>query len=262
MFFQVTALPSALMGPLGVDTAWVWLTYPLVTQMAIHWFLLFMYVFYWVCSSLERQWGSQKFGRVFVVVTLLTACAYWAGHAALQQTPNPSVSIGGLVLPELTMFVIWGALNAEASVLLFFVLPIKAKYMAWASVALSYFQIGPILGLFVISVPLASWFWAKGTGAGLPSAPGKSIGQRLQERKREQRKSRFKMLEGQGRSEQSKDVPDLRKFQKEAEAKQKSAEGAELDRILDKIRFEGMSALSPEEKETLDKQSRKLKGEL
>ena len=71
LFFQLTGIPTALMGPLGVDTAWVWLTYPLVTPMEIHWFLLSMYVFYWVCSSLERQWGSQKFGRVFVVVTLL-----------------------------------------------------------------------------------------------------------------------------------------------------------------------------------------------
>ena len=88
--------------------------------------------------------------------------------------------------------------------------------------------------------------------------PGKSISQRFEERKRAKRKARFKLVEGTSNPLPDAKVPDLKALTREAESRQKSVDQAELDRILDKIRFEGMAALTPEKKETLDSQSRKL----
>lgn len=268
-FFGVSQAVELLSGPIGVSTAWKWLFYPLLTLMPIHWFLLFLYVFWWIGTSLERQWGSEKFGRVFVALTLLSACAFWAGTAAAAQAWNPQFAMPlGLTHVELGLFLIWCSINSEATILAFFVIPIKAKWMGIASLVLGYFQMGPILGLGYIAVPIGCWFWAQRDSAKLHggSPSSKSIGDRLEERRRKKKKSRFKVLEGKkldapAATFPESNVPDLRELNREKAAKEKSANEAELDRILDKIRFEGMTALTPEEKSTLDQQSQRLKDE-
>lgn len=261
VFFGLPQVPAALAGELGVSTAWRWLTYPLFSPQPFIWFALELFIFYLFGSSLERRWGSEKFGRVFVVTTLLTACAFWCGYAVLQETMNPTAAVAGLRLPELTLFVIWAALNDDAPVLAYFVIPIKARYMAFGILIIEFFNNGPVMGIAAIAVPIASWFWARRPGSGsmpAPSKPRKSLSQRFEERKRAKRKARFKVVEGNSNPLPEARVPDLKALNEEMKGSVKSADQAELDRILDKIRFEGISALTPEEKETLDSQSRKL----
>jgi hypothetical protein len=185
----------------------------------------------------------------------------WAGVAALSGTLTPEFAMAGLRRPESVLFLIWCALNAEATILAFFIIPVKAKYLGFAFLVLDYFQNGPVMGLFAISVPLGAWFWARRPGSGAPVSSGKhkSIAQRLREKKRERKKSRFKLLEGQGKTTPKAQVPDLRELSRDMKAKEKTAAAAELDRILDKIRFDGMAALSDEERETLDRHSKRLK---
>jgi len=260
-FFGMPEVPTALAGELGVNTAWRWLTYPLFSPGQVLFFLIGLFVFYLFGGQLERRWGSEKFGRVFVVITLLTACAYWVGFAAIQQTLNPQAQVAGLWLPDISLFMIWAALNDEATVLAFFVIPIRARYMAIGIMVLTFFGHGPIFGLAAVAVPIASWFWARRPGSGsysAPKKPRKTISERFEERKRAKRKARFKLVEGKSNPLPETKVPDLKSLNREAEIKQKSIDEAELDRILDKIRFEGMAALTPDEKETLDSQSRKL----
>jgi membrane associated rhomboid family serine protease len=261
MFFGQGQVGTALAGELGVSTAWRWLTYPLFSPQPFLWFAIGLVIFYLFGGSLERRWGSEKFGRVFVVVTLLTACAYWCGYAVMQETLNPTATVAGLRLPDLTLFVIWAALNDEAPVLAYFVIPIRARYMAIGVLVLSFFDNGPILGLAAISVPIASWFWARRPESGRSGSvkkPGKSISQRFEERKRAKRKARFKLVEGNSNPLPETKVPDLKTLNRDVPEPKKSVNEAELDRILDKIRFEGMASLTPEEKDTLDSQSRKL----
>lgn len=265
VFFKQPLLASVLAGPLTLEAAWRWLTYPLYTPMGVAWLLLFLFVFHWIGSSLERQWGSEKFLRVFVVVTLLTSAAYWVGHAVEQQSVTPAVSLVGLTLPETTLFCIWAALNSEASILLFFVLPVKARYLAIASMVIYYFSVGPVVGAFAVLVPIGGWYWARKGGSGAPGRAKQSVGEMIKQKQRERKKSKFKLVEGEGRgaltpSALKTNIPDLRELNKKVPSSGME-EGGELDRILDKIRFEGMSALTPGERETLDRQSRKLKGE-
>lgn len=198
-FFGLPEVPMALAGELGVSTAWRWLTYPLFTPTPILYLLIGLYVFHLFGSSLERQWGSEKFGRVFVVITLLTACAHWVGYAVLQESLNPQAQVAGLWLPDISLFMIWAALHDETTILAFFVLPIRARYMAIGGMIVTFFSNGPIFGLAAIAVPTAAWFWARRPGSGsyaAPKKPGKSISQRFEERKRAKRKARFKLVEG------------------------------------------------------------------
>jgi len=188
--------------------------------------------------------------------------------AYLSQSLQPNLMLAGLFIPEATLFVIWAALNPEMEVLMFFVLPIKAKFLALASVVITYFSTGPVIGLFAILLPIAAWFWAKRFGFSFGrSRPSPSIGQRLEKRKREQKKSRFKLLKGKGQKQEPSSttskaqVPDLRALNRAEADREKTANQLELDRILDKIRFEGIAALSEEERATLDRQSQKLKDE-
>lgn len=201
-----------------------------------------------------------------MVLTLLNSVAMWLGFAVAMRSFTPVASpTFGLILPEITLFCIWGALNPEATVLAFLVIPVQAKYLAWGSTILSYFMLGQLVGptipAFILPLAAAGWFWAKRDG-GYPGRPAKSLSQRFQEKKREVQKSRFKVLPGKGMDtgDSEQHEANLRAVRRAEEEKKKSAEQAELDRILDKIRFEGMEALSPKEKETLDSHSKKLNG--
>lgn len=264
-FFEVSQPANILTGEVGVQTAWRWLSYPLFTPTSIVGLLFLVFIFGWIGGSLERSWGTEKFARVFVVVVLLSAAFQWLGNVYLAEAWNPPFSLAGLYLPEATLFVIWAALNPEFTILAFFIIPVKAKYMAAFSIFVTYFGTGPILGLFAIAVPVGGWFWAKRQGASRGvTTPKKSFAQRIEDKKREKRKSSFTLLGGKGdktsepTAKASPPGPDLRELNRQKAAAEKTATQAELDRILDKIRFEGMSSLSDEEKATLDRQSRKL----
>lgn len=263
-FFRFPELATTLTGELGIQTAWVWLTYPLYTPHAVHWLLLLLYVFHWISSSLERTWGSEKFARVFVVVTLLSALGLWLGRAIEFQSLSPRVDMTpmGIGLPLITIFMLWGALNSGATVLAFFVIPVRAKYLAWAATAISYFSLAGYYGLigpgFVVAVAGLGWSWARRGTIRPAKSVRKTISERFEERKRARRKSRFKVVEGSSNPLPEARVPDLKALKTEPVAPQKTVDEAELDRILDKIRFEGMAALTAEEKETLDSQSKKL----
>lgn len=263
VFFGANTPSTFLAGELGLTTAWRWLTYPLVGGGDIVPFLLFMYVFWWIGTSLERSWGSAKFARVFVVATLAYAAALWLGFAVMQRSYNPQAFVGGLLGPETTLFCIWAALNQQATVLFMFIVPVQAKWLALGVLVLHYFQMGPIMGLFAISVPILGWVWA--TRSHRAAAPGpsskRSLLQWWKDRKREKQKSKLKPIEG-GRGLGISGVepgarPKLRSTVV-GEIEESSSE-AELNRILDKINAEGMDALTEAERETLDSRSRRLR---
>ena len=119
----------------------------------------------------------------------------------------------------------------------------------------------PQMGLAAIIVPIAGWFWAKKPSSAAPGISGKKFSERVADHKKARKKASFKVLQGKGLDAPESKAPDLRAVEREKRKKEESANAEELDRILDKIRFEGMEALSAEEKATLDRQSRRLKGE-
>lgn len=89
--------------------------------------LIALYFYYWIGSTLEREWGTPKF-------TL-----YYLGGAALTVvgviltsliTGNHYLTLAGTGYVNLSMFLAFAVLFPDVTVLLFFIIPIKIKWLA------------------------------------------------------------------------------------------------------------------------------------
>ena len=88
------------------------------------------YFFYLLGSSLEEYWGDARY-------TLFLAIGWAAtvGFALLSPLLLPDVLIGPISNAFLagTVFLAFAHLNPDFQILLFFIVPVKIKWMAWAT---------------------------------------------------------------------------------------------------------------------------------
>lgn len=273
-FFGVNAPMEMLGGQLDVPHAWRWITYPLANPVApgsFLWLLLGLVFFVLFVSDLERRWGGLKFLRYFLIFTLAGAGAEWLAYTASAHfgwaLGGVPPQVWGMRIPVAAMFMVWFALNKEATILFMFVLPIQAKYLAIIDVAFVFFDNrGLVFGFASALVLCLVWLWATRRESGSVGRPqarsGQSLSQWWSQRQRAKRKGRFQVLEGGSVLPTAPRVGNLQSLAKAPPPpKEEEPAGKELDRILDKIRFEGMSSLTEAEHATLDKQSRRLRGD-
>lgn len=221
---------------------WTVLTYSLVGVGRVDCFFLLIYMMWWVGSSLEGQWGSKKFAQVFTCVSLLFGVSMAVGITALL---GQGVPLSGLWLPFAGIFVMWAMMNPKATVLVFFVLPIEARFLGYLDLALLYFNTGPVLGLFALVPGLLCWLYVsewyrdfrRRRPARARSAPRPA--------KKSRSRAKLKVIDGG-----LKDLPAVDR-----------APPPELDNILDKINKKGIEALSELERATLDSYSAQLRGD-
>lgn len=267
-FFGLTEPMLTLGGSLDLAHAWRWLTYPLASLTSILGLVIGMFVFYLFSGSLERRWGTHRFARIFVVLTLLCVGAQWLTLVILSKVWNPPVEMSGLGRPGQALFLIWCSLHREESILAYMIIPIKAKYLAAVTILFTFFdiQLGPVASLPMTGLLVACWFWAERYGgastfAPRPASSGRSLGQWWSDRQKAKRKGRFQVLEGGTPAAVPTRVGSLKSLSKTPAPKDPEPAEKELNRILDKIRFEGMSSLTESERATLDSQSRRLRGD-
>ena len=101
-----------------------------------------VYFYYWIGSTLEQYWGTPQFNIYFFSGIILTVLYGFIIYFAT------GINIG--VTAEyvyLSMFFSFAALFPDMQVLLFFIIPIKMKYLAWVDAALF------VLSLFTTSFP-------------------------------------------------------------------------------------------------------------
>ncbi len=108
-----------------------------------------LYFYYFIGSTLERQWGTPKFtlyylcGILFTVVYgIIVGLIGNVGYFAL-----------GASYINLSMFFVFATFFPESRVLLFFIIPIKIKWLAYVDAA--FFAFGVIMNLIGGSVMLA-----------------------------------------------------------------------------------------------------------
>lgn len=108
-------------------------------------FLLLSLYFYWfVGSSLEREWGTAKFTIFYGVGILLNiVIGMFLGYASMTYV-------------NLSLFFAFATLYPNLQFLMFFIIPVKAKWLAWFDAA--------IFGWAVIS----NLFALNWVGAALP----------------------------------------------------------------------------------------------
>ena len=105
--------------------------------------LISLYFYYWIGSTLERQWGTAKFNLYYISGTLLTVLGV---VLASLITGNPYLTAAGTGYVNLSMFFAFAFLFPDTTVLLFFILPVKMKWLAYLDGALFAFDIIKAIG--------------------------------------------------------------------------------------------------------------------
>jgi len=94
------------------------------------WLVFFLYLYYMIGTTLEREWGTAKFSLYYfsgVVLTVLTGIIIGlvSGHAQMA----------GASYVNLSMFFAFAMLYPDTQFLLFFIIPVKVKWLAWLDAA-------------------------------------------------------------------------------------------------------------------------------
>lgn len=86
-------------------------------------FALSLYLYYFIGNALEREWGSNKFTIFyFFGVVLNILVGFLIGGASMHYV-------------NLSMFFAFATLYPDLQFLLFFIIPVKAKWLAWFDAA-------------------------------------------------------------------------------------------------------------------------------
>jgi len=125
-----------------LEAPWSILTYPLIGAGGIVWVLLGGYMMWLFGGSLERAWGAVGYVRFLVLVTAVTALGLWLGTVLLVRP----AFLAGLALPLATATVAWAAANPSERLMLYFVLPIEARWLGIGTAVLVFFSFSFPLG--------------------------------------------------------------------------------------------------------------------
>ena len=141
---QIVSLLSGSAQGILHGQVWRLVTYVFVpTEASPIWLLVMLYFYYWIGSCLEREWGNGKFTIYYVSGMLLTAIY----GVVLSAILGRDVVVSTTYL-NLSMFFAFATLYPDMQVLLFFIIPIKVKYLAYVDAALF------VLGIVTTSFPL------------------------------------------------------------------------------------------------------------
>ncbi|MGN1003747.1 MAG: rhomboid family intramembrane serine protease [Oscillospiraceae bacterium] len=85
--------------------------------------ILSLYFYWMIGTTLEREWGSARFTIFYLIGVVLNALlGFVTGYATMSYV-------------NLSMFFAFATLYPDARFLLFFIIPVKAKWMAWIDAA-------------------------------------------------------------------------------------------------------------------------------
>ena len=123
---------------------WRLITFVLIPESTSPFYLLITcYFYYWIGSTLERQWGTAKFNLYYISGALLTVLGV---VLASLITGNPYLTAAGTGYVNLSMFFAFAFLFPDTTVLLFFILPVRMKWLAYLDGALFAFDIIKAIG--------------------------------------------------------------------------------------------------------------------
>lgn len=139
-----------------------WVLIPPTTNPISLLFLVLLY--YSLGTALERTWGTFRYNvYIFsgILFTVIAVFVLYGVFFALYGTEVPLSSIGLVSTNYITMsiFLAFAAIYPDMEVLLYFVLPIKMKWMAlvYAVMALYYFITGGIVSRVAIAASLLNF---------------------------------------------------------------------------------------------------------
>lgn len=132
---------------------WTSLTYVLVNSLGP---LGLVFLPLWLLSiggSVERDHNTPRFAVLLLALTLLSVLPF-----IILQKP-----LSGILIPDAALTVIWAARQPNACVMVFGLIPVKAKWIAWlgvASVLVSYGAGNLVMGFTSLLSCLAAFLYA------------------------------------------------------------------------------------------------------
>lgn len=96
------------------------------TTSGILWVAIMLYFYYFIGSSLEREWGSAKFTLYYICGVVVTIIY---GMIAGLLTDSTYMLLDSTYI-NLSMFFAFAVLFPDVRVLLFFIIPVKMKWLA------------------------------------------------------------------------------------------------------------------------------------
>lgn len=111
---------------------WRLVTYVLLPDSSDLMLLISCLFYYWLGTSLERIWGSAKFTFYYLSGTLLTAI----GVLLVYLIDGIDLSVAGASYVNSSMFFAFALFNPDAMVYVFYIIPVKMKWVAWFEAAL------------------------------------------------------------------------------------------------------------------------------
>ena len=149
----------SFVGPQDLARPWKMLLYPLLGAPDIFALLFTIGMTYLFCSSLERAWGTKAFALFYVAISIISALSISLGGYLLG---------GGLPADHLFVVagaaVVWGFLNAEEQMSLFFI-PMRGIHFAAIAILYIFFVYARGAGWsalpFAMVGPLAAFAWLK-----------------------------------------------------------------------------------------------------
>ena len=102
-------------------------------------FPLFLYFYYFIGSVLEREWGTTKFTLFYamgVVFNIIVGFVSYFIYAGLAGSTALAMSTATMHYVNLSMFFAFATLYPDMQFLLFFIIPVKVKWLAWLDAAL------------------------------------------------------------------------------------------------------------------------------
>lgn len=109
------------------------------------WLALFLYLYYMIGTTLEREWGTAKFNLYYLSGALLTVLV-----GVITGLVTGSAFMTGADYVNLSLFFAFAALYPETRFLIFFIIPVKVKWLAWISGA--FFALSVISSLLRLDV--------------------------------------------------------------------------------------------------------------
>lgn len=136
---------------------WRLFTFVFVSNQSGFWLLLFLYLYYWIGTSLEREWGQARFTLYYLSGMLLTVIYgiivyFIAGGAGAAAITRGMVFTADYI--NLSLFFAFATLFPDMQLLLFFIIPIKIKWLALINAAFFLLSIiqGIVAGFWFVSL--------------------------------------------------------------------------------------------------------------
>lgn len=115
---------------------WRLVTFVLVPEQGGFFLLVSLYFYYWIGNTLENQWGAGKFTIYYIsgmLFNILYGTLLWL-FTGLDYTVSTTYI-------NLSMFFAFATLFPDTTVLLFFIIPIKMKWLAYLNAALFLYSV-------------------------------------------------------------------------------------------------------------------------